>query len=68
MRHEILIALPDREGRPGFAVEAVDILWFPEPRDALAWIDSDAAAAAGWHLAGIAFGSERLIARPHKIV
>jgi hypothetical protein len=32
------------------------------------WIGSDAANAAAWHLAGIAFGSERLIARPHKVV
>jgi EthD domain-containing protein len=68
MRHETLITLPDREGRPGFAVQAVDMLWFAEPRDALSWIDSDAAAAASWNLAGIAFGTERLIARPQKIV
>lgn len=68
MRHETLITLPDREGRPGFAVQAVDMLWFADPRDALSWIDSDAAAAASWNLAGIAFGSERLIARPHKVV
>jgi hypothetical protein len=68
IRHEILITLPDREGRPGFAVQAVDMLWFAAPRDALSWIDSDAAAAASWNLAGIAFGTERLIARPQKIV
>jgi uncharacterized protein (TIGR02118 family) len=67
-RHEILITLPDRESRPGFAVQAVDVLWFGEPRDALAWLESDAAAAASWSLAGVAFGSERLIARPQKIV
>jgi uncharacterized protein (TIGR02118 family) len=67
-RHEVLVTLADREGRPGFAVQAVDMLWFSEPRDALAWVESDAAAAASWSLAGIAFGSERLIARPQKIV
>ncbi len=67
-RHETLVTLPDRECRPGFAVEAVDMLWFPESRDALAWVESDRAAAASWSLAGIAFGSERLIARSQKIV
>jgi EthD domain len=68
VRHETLITYPDREGRPGFAVQAADMLWFADPRDALSWIDSDAAADASWNLAGIAFGSERLIARPQKIV
>ena len=68
LRHEALITIPDREARPSYAVQAADILWFSDPRDALAWIDSDAAAGAAWHLAGVAFGSERLIARPHTIV
>lgn len=67
-RHEVLVALPDREDRPPFGVQAIDLLWFAAPRDALAWIGSDAAADAAWHLAGAALGSERLIARPHKIV
>jgi hypothetical protein len=67
-RHEVLITLPDREGRPPFSVQAVDLLWFPDARDALAWVGSEAANAAAWQLAGIAFGSERLIARPHKVV
>lgn len=68
MRHEVLITLPDREGRPSFAVQAVDVLWFGDPKDALAWIGSDTAAAAAWCLSGVAFGAERLIARPQKIV
>jgi uncharacterized protein (TIGR02118 family) len=67
-RHEVLISLPDREGRPLFAVQAVELLWFPSPRDALLWTSSGAASAAAWHLAGIAFGTERLIARPHKVL
>jgi len=68
LRHETLITLPDSKSRPAFAVQAVDMIWFGDPRDALAWIGSDAHAAAAWQLAGVAFGSERLIARPHKIV
>ena len=68
LRHEALITLADREGRPAFAVQAVDILWFSDAGDALAWVGSDAAAAAAWRLSGVAFGSERLIARAQKIV
>jgi uncharacterized protein (TIGR02118 family) len=67
-RHEVLVTLPDREGRPPFAVQAVDIMWFAAPRDALAWLHSDRASQAAWHLSGIACGTERLIATPHKIV
>ena len=68
LRHEALITLPDRAGRPSFAIQAADMLWFRDPRDALAWIGSETETAAAWHLAGLALGSERLIARPHKIV
>jgi uncharacterized protein (TIGR02118 family) len=68
LRHEVLVTLPEREGRPPFAVQAVDMLWFGDPRQALGWLGSDGAAAAAWTLAGVAFGSERLIARPQKIV
>jgi uncharacterized protein (TIGR02118 family) len=67
-RHEVLLTLPDREGRRPFAVQAVDMIWFASPRDALAWTTSEAAAQAAWHLAGHTFGAERLIATPHKIV
>jgi uncharacterized protein (TIGR02118 family) len=67
-RHEALIALPDRQGRPPFSVEAIDMLWFAKPEDALAWVGSDAAYRAAWHMAGIAGGAERLIARPNKVV
>ena len=67
-RHEVLVSLPDREGRPAFAFQAIDMLWFGDERDALAWVGSERAAAAAWLVAGLAFGTERLIARPHKIV
>jgi uncharacterized protein (TIGR02118 family) len=68
LRHEVLITIPDRAGRPPFTVQAIDILWFATSREALAWPASDAAYRAAWHLAGLAAGSERLIARPNRVV
>jgi uncharacterized protein (TIGR02118 family) len=68
LRHEVLITLPDREARAAFSVQAAETLWFAGTRDALAWVGSEAAASAAWLLAGVTFGCERLIARPHKIV
>lgn len=67
-RHEVLVTLDDRPGRPPFAVQAIDMLWFASPEDALAWNASEAAYRAAWQLAGIAFGAERLIARPNRVV
>lgn len=68
LKHEVIVTMADREGRPSFSVQAVDIIWFKQPADALAWTTSDKAGHAAWHLAGIACGSERLIARPQRIV
>ena len=68
LRHETLITIPDRAGRPPFSVQAIDMLWFSAPEDAVAWTGSEAAYRAAWHLAGVAFGIERLIARPNKVV
>ncbi len=67
-RHEVLLTIPDRPGRPRFTAQAVDLLWFDTPRDALAWMMSDAHHRALWPLSGIAFGAERLIARPSRVV
>ena len=68
LRHEILVTIPDRPERPPFTAQAIDLLWFDSPRDALAWTASAAAYRAAWQLAGVAFGAERLIARPYKVV
>jgi len=68
LRHEVLVTLADRAGRRPFSVQAVDMLWFASPEDALAWNASEAAYRAAWHLAGLAFGAERLIARPNTVV
>ena len=68
LRHEAFITLPNRAGRPPFSVQAIDMLWFAKAEDALAWTGSEAAYRAAWHLSGVAFGAERLIARPHQVV
>ena len=68
VRHEALITLADRAGRAPFSVQAVDMLWFAKPEDAVVWTASDAANRAAWQLAGVTFGTERLIARPEKVV
>ena len=67
-RHEVLLTIPDRPGRAPFTAEAVDLVWFDTPRDALAWTMSEAYHRALWPVAGVVFGTERLIAKPHKIV
>lgn len=68
LRHEALITLPDRARRPPFSVQAIDMLWFATPEDALAWTRTEAAYRAAWHLSGVALGTERLIARPHRVL
>ena len=67
-RHEALVTIPDRPGRPPYTAQAIDLLWFASPGDALAWTASEAAYRAAWPLAGLAFGAERLIARPYKVL
>lgn len=68
VRHELLITIPDRPHRPAFTAQVIELHWFASAREALGWTASDAAARAAWQLAGLAFGSERLVARPHQIV
>ena len=68
LRHDVIVTMADREGRPSFSVQAVDIIWFKRPKDALTWTVSEVASHAAWHLAGVACGSERLVARPQQIM
>jgi len=68
LRHELLITIPDRPNRPPFSAEAIDLHWFASAHDAMAWTVSEAAGRADWQLAGLRLGTERFIARPHKIV
>ena len=68
VRHETLITIQDRPNRPPFSAQAIDLLWFASARDALAWTASEPAYIAAWQLSGLAFGAERLIARPYKVL
>jgi hypothetical protein len=68
IRHELLVTIPDRPHRPLFTAQAIDLLWFASARDALAWTTSESANVAAWPLAGLAFGAERLVARPYRVL
>jgi hypothetical protein len=66
--HELLLLDPPaHHGRATAAFEAVDILWFDTPEQALEHATGDGALAADWELSGVVFGSERLLVRPHRI-
>jgi hypothetical protein len=68
LRHEMLVTVGDRVGKPPSSAQAIELLWFATPRDALLWTVSDTANRAAWFLAGAVIGCERLIARPHKVI
>ena len=59
-RHEVLLA-SGAEARP---CDAVEIIWFGRPEDALDYARSEESYKAEVSLGGRAFGTERLIARP----
>lgn len=60
VRHELLLA-NSSEPRP---CDVVEIIWFPNPEDALEYARSEHAYNAGIALGGRCFGTERLIATP----
>ena len=65
LRHEQLITQAEwHRGDLPACCDAVDILWFAGPDQALAAATGPLADEAGWLLAGVAFGAERLIAAP----
>lgn len=69
LRHEQLLELAGaHEGRLPPVFRAVDILWFPSPAEALEFVHGDLGHRAGYVLAGTAFGLERLVARPFRVV
>jgi uncharacterized protein (TIGR02118 family) len=69
LRHEQLLELPGaHEGRLPAVFQAVDILWFATPADAVAFVHGEHGHRAGYALAGTAFGLERLVARPFRVV
>jgi uncharacterized protein (TIGR02118 family) len=69
LRHEQLVVLSGaHDNRRAAMADAVDLLWFPGPVEALAFLASDAAFAAGYTLAGRASGVQRLLARTIRVV
>ena len=67
LRHEQLLALPESEvgpDRPSSFCAAADMLWFADPATALRFITSAQADRARRALSGLAFGAERILARP----
>jgi uncharacterized protein (TIGR02118 family) len=65
LRHEVLVTDAD-EHEPSLppCCDAIDILWFASPDDALGALSGVLSQRPGWLLAGVAFGAARLIARP----
>lgn len=69
LRHEQLLELRGaHEGRLPAVFQAVDILWFSAPGEAVDFVHGEVGHRAGYALAGRAFGLERLVARPHRVV
>jgi len=68
LRHEQLITIPEAHvGDRAPCCDAIDLLWFADATDALDAVRGPLAQLPGWVLAGRAFGSERLIARPVRV-
>lgn len=69
LRHEQLLVIPGaHDGRRGPMADAADLLWFASAGEALAFVAGDAAFAAGYALAGRAFGAQRLLARTIRVL
>lgn len=69
LRHEQLLEAPGaHEDRPPAFCAAADILWFADVPTALDFVTGEAADRARRELSGLAFGAERVIARPVVMV
>ena len=69
LRHEQLLEIQGaHEGRLPAVCAAVDILWFPSTGHALGFVRGEVGHEAGYALAGAAFGLERVLARPVRVV
>jgi uncharacterized protein (TIGR02118 family) len=70
VRHDLLVT--DAEAHdstmPPPCCEAIDVLWFGSPGDAVEALTGALSDRAGWLLAGLAFGTARLLARPIRQV
>jgi len=69
VRHEQLLEIPGaHEGRIPALCAAVDVLWFESVDDALELVHGEVGHHAGYALAGTAFGLERVLAGPIRVV
>jgi uncharacterized protein (TIGR02118 family) len=69
LRHEQLLEIPGaHEGRQAPICAAVDLLWFADEDAALAFVAGEAGDRARRSLSGLAFGLERVIARPNVVI
>lgn len=67
--HERLLPVPhDHGGRWVTACEAVDLVGFPDPGEAVAWLRHGAGRAVDRDLAPVVMGTARLVCRPHVVV
>ncbi|MGH9245426.1 MAG: EthD domain-containing protein [Acidimicrobiales bacterium] len=67
-RHELLVTSPEaHRGRYRMACDAIDEVWFDTPGAAFEFVTGAAGIAAWIHLAGLALGTERLVARPIRV-
>jgi uncharacterized protein (TIGR02118 family) len=69
LRHEQLLEIPGaHEGRIPALCAAVDILWFRDVEHAVGFVRGEVGDRVGYALAGTAFGLERLLAQPIRVV
>ena len=67
-RHELLVTSPEaHEGRYPIPCDAIDEVWFDTSEAAVDFATGDAGVSAWIHLAGLALGTERLVARPNRV-
>ena len=65
IRHELLVTdAEEHEPTLPPCCDAIDILWFGSPDDALGALTGVLSQRPGWLLAGVTFGAARLIAQP----
>ena len=67
-RHELLVTSPEaHDGRYPIPCDAIDEIWFDSPDAAVEFVTGDAGVAAWLSVAGLALGTERVVARPNRV-
>lgn len=68
-REQALAIAAGRTGREVNAADAVDLRGFDDPAAAMDWLlDERGGVSAALELAGVAYGTAHLLARPHRVV